>query len=320
MTPSLRTLAISASLLCAAPSFAQQPLGTFAGAVRTLEGESGLSGTAIACVSDSDPREVDTFVLLRGQMDIQVMLVIPTPAPQAREYDLDPYGPGGESAPIAELRVPEGNGLARVYRVRSGTLRLATASADQVQGSVEFLAQNSRDPNDAMRAAFQFTAEHVGGMIDGDCVRPAGAAAPSPAVALAGAQVAPGTAALVIRHQDGITNATGTADFCRAEEGLEFGVYLERGGLLMVNTVPPRPGRFSVGSEDNEVFVSLRPEDGLPAWVGSSGFVRITSVEAGRVQANLDVRVRPIGSDPQDGYVELAAVIDAMVHPRCAGR
>jgi hypothetical protein len=313
------TSALAAAVcLCAAPLHAQ-PLGTFTGQVQTLRGPSGLSGEAVACLSDDDPRDMQTFVMLRGQAGIEVMLVLRSPAPQAGEYDLDPYRPGGEMAPMASLDVPRGDGGKYVYRARSGTLRLTAASADRLQGTVEFLGQELQDPNEAMRVGLQFTAERIGGMTEGDCVRPAAGTAPttSAGAALAGAQVAPGTAALAIRNTQGSIPNTGTVDFCRTEEGLLIGVQVQGGGRLLMDNVPPRPGRFTVGIEDNEVFVSLNTGEGTQSWAAESGFVIITSVTADRVQGSLETDISPIGGGPDAGYVMLAGVFDALVHPRC---
>lgn len=309
----------AAVCLCAAPLHAQ-PLGTFSGSVQTLRGPSGLSGEAVACLSDDDPRDMQTFVMLKGQAGIEVMLVLRSPAPQQGEYDLDPFRPGGEMAPAASLNVPRGDGRQNVYMSRSGTLRLTTASADRLQGTVEFLGREVQDRNETMRVGLQFTAERVGGMTDGNCVRPASGTAPtaSAGAALAGAQVPPGTAALAVRNTRGSTPNTGTADFCRTEEGLLISVEVQGGGgLLLIDNVPPRPGRFTAGIEDNEVFVSLDPGEGMPRWSAESGFVVITSVTADRVQGSFETDIRPSGGGADAGYMMLGGVFDAVVNPRC---
>jgi hypothetical protein len=313
--------ALAAALcLCTAPLHAQ-PLGTFQGAMQTMTARSDLSGTALACLSDDDPRDMDTFVMLKGQDGVEVMLVLRSPAPQTGEYDLDRFRPGSEEAPSASLYMPREGGRKSWYRARNGTLRLTTASADRLEGTVEFLAQEMEGPNDALRAALRFSAERIGGMTEGNCVRPAAGTAPtaSAGAALVGAQVAPGTAALALRTAQGSFTNSATVDFCPTAEGLDIDGATVGGGRLIISRVPARPGRFTVGIEDNEVFVSVDPGDRSKSWAADAGFVRVTDVTPERVRGSLETDISPIGV-PNSGPTQLAVVFDAPVNPRCSGR
>lgn len=313
-----RTILIAAVSLCAAPLHAQA-LGTFTGSVQNQRGDqrSTLAGTALACLNDADPRDVDTFILLRAPDGREIMVVLATPAPQPGEYPLD-YVNRDDMTPMVSLDVPRADGRKNVYTGRSGVLTITGASADRVQGNVRFGGEEISNATAGVRVWAEFNAERVGGMTGGDCVRPAAGAAPtaSASAAVAGAQVAPGTAVLALRNaRESIPN-TGSIDFCPGEEGLIFGIDMGEDIRVIIGGVPPRAGSFTVGIEDNEIHVGLR-SPGAPSWIGESGFVRITSIEGQRVRGTLEVRIRQIGAPEDAGYMELGGVFDALQFPNC---